>query len=626
MLAILFALLLVPLAVTSPHVTSFASLVVDRARDFYYAYPFYYYISLISFAESLPYYFTSIFNGWASWASQFWCSQKCRQRIRRLLEKKGVVGALITLLPSDSQIYAEWLLADNMTVYFIYLFVFRYIRVLGNLISLLFLNGSTPVPKKNKVRRSDCTVIIPVVNPESQQFEECLISCLINEPACVLVVTSSAKMATLTKRLMIPFMQRFPYTKIAVKTGNGVNKRLQIATGLGYVNTKITVLLDEHAIWPSARFLPALLAPFANPRVGIVGTTKRARRGPEGFNWPSFLNMLGAIEVDRESRDIESTCAIDGGVSAVSSLTSAHRSEIISNPAFLTAYSWEYLGWGMFGPFAVDESAADNFLTRWTVKEGYAVRIQSSHDACVEIALDNAGVTGFLAESLRKARTAFRSSCASLTSPISWFRHPWCTYAVYATSILDIPLVYDAALVYTLWDSRLGEQQHAFFYLSRVMLGAKLLEVIPYFLREPQDMFLAPGYLLWSYVHSVLKVFAMVTFWNTGPGERANGPAHVLPPPPAPAPAPAPVPAARRPGYHIDTVAQNPSPASPRSPANAARRPFEVPVAAVAAPVKRPRGRPKKVPDLGIIPSIEEPIMVASPKVAKKRGRPRKKL
>jgi hypothetical protein len=42
--------------------------------------------------------------------------------------------------------------------------------------------------------------------------------------------------------------------------------------------------------------------------------------------------------------------------------------------------------------------------------------------------------------------------------------------------------------------------------------------------------------------------------------------------------------------------------------------------------VKRPRGRPKKVPDMGIIPSIEEPIVVASPKVAKKRGRPRKKL
>ncbi|KAL3490334.1 hypothetical protein BJX62DRAFT_252120 [Aspergillus germanicus] len=497
-----------------------------------------------------------------------------------------------------------------MIVYFIYLFVFRYFRVLGNLISLLFLNGSTPVPKRNKVRRSDCTVIIPVVNPQSQQFEECLMSCLINEPAVILVVTSSAEMTSITKRLMIPFMHRFPYTQIAVKTANGANKRLQIATGLSYVNTRITVLLDEHAIWPSARFLPDLLAPFANPRVGIVGTTKRARRGPEGFNWTSFLNMLGAIEVDRESRDIESTCAIDGGVSAVSSLTSAHRSEILSNPAFLSVYTWEYLGWGMLGPFAVDEGATDNFITRWTVREGYTARIQSSHDACVE--------------SLRKARTSFRSSCASLTSLISWFRHPWCTYAVYATTIFDIPLLYDAALIYTLWESRLGEQQHAFFYLSRVMLGAKLLEVIPYFLREPQDVFMAPGYLLWSYVQSILKLFAMLTVWNTGPGERANGPAHVLPP--APAPATTPAPATRRPAYHIETVAQSANPASLRSPAGAARRPFEVPVAAVAAPVKRPRGRPKKIPDMAIIPSIEEPIVVASPKVAKKRGRPRKKL
>ncbi|KAL3454291.1 hypothetical protein BJX65DRAFT_292421 [Aspergillus insuetus] len=419
-----------------------------------------------------------------------------------------------------------------MTVYFIYLFVFRYVRVLGNLISLLFLNGSTPVPTRNKVCRSECTVIIPVVNPQNRQFEECLMSCLINEPAVVLVVTSSAEMTSITKRLMIPFMHRFPYTKIAVKTANGANKRLQIATGLSYVNTKITVLLNERAIWPSARFLPALLAPFANPRVGIVGTTKQARRGPEGFNWRSFLNMLRAIEVDRESRDIELTCAIDGGVSAVSNLTSAHRSEILSNPAFLSVYTWEYLAWGMFGPFPVDESATDNFITRWTVREGWTVRIQSSHDACVEVALDNAGVADLLAQSLRKARTTFRSSCASLTSPITWFRHPWCTYAVYATSILDIPVVYDAALIYTLWESRLGEQQHAFFYLSRVMLGSKLLEVIPYFLREPQDVFMAPGYLLWSYIQSITKLVAMLKFWHTGPGERANGPAHLHQPPP----------------------------------------------------------------------------------------------
>ncbi|KAJ0420350.1 hypothetical protein BJY00DRAFT_313023 [Aspergillus carlsbadensis] len=637
MLAILFALLLVPLAVTSPHATRFASIVLDQARDFYYSYPYYYYTSLISLAESLLHYFTSVFNDWAIWASQFWCSQKCRQRIRRLIERKGVIGSLVTLLPSDSQIYVEWLLADGMTVYFIYLFIFRYTRVLGNLISLLFLNGSTPLPKKPKVRRNDCTVIIPVANPDSPQFQECFMSCLINEPAVVLVITSSAEMTTLTKQLTIPFMDRFPYTQIAVKTANAANKRLQIAAGLSYVNTKITVLLDEQAIWPSARFLPALLAPFSNPRVGIVGTTRRARRGPEGFTWPSFLNMLGAIEIDRESLDVQATCAIDGGVAAVSNLTSAHRSEIISNPAFIKAYSWEYFCWGMLGPFPVDQNANDNFISRWTVKEGYTVRIQSSHDACIEIALEDSGTLDFLTKSLQKARTSFRSSCASLTSPITWFRHPWCTYAVSASSLLDIPLLYDAALVYTLWESRLGEQQHAFFYLSRVMLGSKLLEVIPYFLRESHDMFLVPGHLLWSYVHSILKIVAMVTFWDTGSGERANGPAHVLPPP-APAPAPVPVPAspavpspaAQRPGYHIETVAQVPDhDVSPRSPANTVQTAFDSPVAAVAvptAPVKRPRGRPKKVLDLGIIPSIEEPIVVPSPKVAKKRGRPRKKL
>ncbi|KAL2841672.1 hypothetical protein BJY01DRAFT_249429 [Aspergillus pseudoustus] len=668
MLAILLALILVPFALTSPMVSASATLVVRGAIDLYYFYPYYYYTSLVSFTEDCFNYMLQNLAGLKDWAVQLNCGQKCRQKIRRLIEKRGVFGALTTLLPTDTQIYIHWLLADDYTIYFICLFLFRYVRVIVNLFSLVFLNCTTPVPRKSRIRRSDCTVIIPVTDPESQDFDECLMSCLINEPGEVLIMTSSPEMTTSAKHLAIPFMQRFPYTKITVKNANVANKRMQIAGALGYINTKITVLLDEHAFWPSARFLPALLAPFQNPVVGIVGTTIRARREQTKSNWRSFLNMLGIIDVDRQSLDVRAIAALDGGVSAVSSLTSAHRSEILTNPVFVKAYMWEYLGWGTFGPFPVDESTNDNFITRWTVKEGYKVRIQSSHDACIETALPQS--LGLLVQSLQTARTSFRNCCASITAPITWFRHPWSTYAVSASTLLDFSLFYDIALVYTLYESRLGEAPQAFFYLSRWMLGTKLIEIIPYFLREPSDILMAPGYLLWSYIQSVLKIYAMLTFWDTGSGERGSIDLTYPAPP-------------RRLSYHIEQVGIDPpllpSAPVPQQPVPERSRPapedrvaehrlVEIPetpqhqeLAQVTPPaVKKARGRPKKPSpvihtgaggpgesapqkqrrrqqqqqqfvDLGVIESIEEPLVPTTPttptkQVKRGRGRPRKNL
>ncbi|KAL4919033.1 nucleotide-diphospho-sugar transferase [Aspergillus aurantiobrunneus] len=398
-----------------------------------------------------------------------------------------------------------------MSTLFLYLFIFRYLRLVVHLISFWVFYHPSPIRKTPTLHPSDCTIILPTVDPENRDFEECLTSCLMNEPGAIIIVPVGNEMTQTTKHIVAPYQNRFPRTRISVKTSTVANKRIQVAHGLGYVNTNITVLLDDHVFWPSARFLPTILAPFEDPKVGIVGTNKRVRRIDKGFNMKSFWNMLGALYLERHNFEIRSTNAIDGGVFVVSGRTSAHRSSILTDRKFIQGFTNERFFFNSFGPLNADD---DNFITRWNVSHGYKVKIQYGPDACIETTLGT--YPKFLSQCLRWVRTTWRSNSASLfTDRTVWYRQPWCVYAVYLTSFVNFALFYDGALIYTLLNSRLGQEQNAVSYLLRWIFLSKMVKLTPYFLREPQDLIMLPGYFLFAYFHSLIKLYAGLTFWKT---------------------------------------------------------------------------------------------------------------
>ena len=161
------------------------------------------------------------------------------------------------------------LLSDPMTVMFILLLAFRYLRLLVHIVSFWVFYRPAPVPDNPTLFPSDCTIILPTVDPKNPDFKECINSCLLNRPGAIIVVTVGGKLTKLTKNILAPFKRRFPNTSITVKTADEANKRRQVAHGLQFMKTKITILLDDHVFWPSERFLPTILAPFEDPKVGI---------------------------------------------------------------------------------------------------------------------------------------------------------------------------------------------------------------------------------------------------------------------------------------------------------------------------------------------------------------------
>jgi cellulose synthase/poly-beta-1,6-N-acetylglucosamine synthase-like glycosyltransferase len=406
-------------------------------------------------------------------------------------------------------------LSDSKTVVFIFLFAFRYVRLVVHIISFWLFYRPAPVPKNPSLSPSDCTIILPTVDPKNPDFEECINSCLHNKPGAIIVVTIGDKLTKLTKEIVAPFKELFPATVISVETGDEANKRCQIAHGLQFVKTKITILLDDHVFWPSERFLPTVLAPFEDPKVGIVGTNKLVRRTDTGFNIRSFWNMLGAIYLERRNFDSRATNAIDGGVCVVSGRTSAHRTSILQDPKFLSGFTNERFFFNIFGPLNADD---DNFITRWDVCHGWKIKIQYGPDALIETTLGT--YPKFLSQCLRWARTTWRSNSDSLfTDRTVWYTQPWCIYAEYLTSFFNFALFYDSLLAYTLFKSKLGTQT-SLVYLGVWIFFTKMVKLTPYFLREPQDLIMLPGYFAFAYFHSLIKLYAGLTFWKTNWGGR----------------------------------------------------------------------------------------------------------
>lgn len=287
------------------------------------------------------------------------------------------------------------------------------------------------------------------------------------------------------------------------------------------MRTEITVLCDDHVFWPRG-YLPHVLAPFEDRNIGAVGTCKRVRRTNQGFSSADFWNFIGALYLERHNFDCAATSHIDGGVFVISGRTSAHRTEILRAPEFIYGFLHEYCFFGLVGPLHVDD---DNFITRWMVKHGWKIAFQHAPGACMETTLGE--YPKFLVQCLRWVRTTWRSNCTSLfIDRTVWRTQPWCVYAVYFSSFLNFALFYDCALFSTVWlaTNQTGEKfietRTAMILLGLWIFCSKIVKPFPLFWRNPRDLTYLPGYLLFGYYHSLIKLYALCTFYVTAWGSR----------------------------------------------------------------------------------------------------------
>lgn len=222
------------------------------------------------------------------------------------------------------------------------------------------------------------------------------------------------------------------------------------------------------------------------------------------------------------------TNSIDGGVSTVSGRTAAIRSCILQDANFTQAFLHEYLrlplfGWKV-GPLNADD---DKFLTRWVVSKGWGIRVQHCSEATIETELGE--YPRYFSQCLRWARTSWRSNLRSLLlERIVWISQPWCLYAIYVTSLVNMALFYDGAMLWTLFlgvgnngsATKVMTPTFAIAALICWIFTTKVIKLTPHFIRYPRDTVYFPCYVAFAYAHTVLKLYALLTAWDISWGGR----------------------------------------------------------------------------------------------------------
>ncbi len=393
------------------------------------------------------------------------------------------------------------------------LFFLRYLRLIVHIIAF-WLYRPAPLPAAPKYSEKDVTVIIPTVDPHSY-LTRCLESVTGNKPSAVIIVTAGQKLRQETEAVVEDWLKgregKDNSTNITVTDVPAPSKRHQMAQAIGMVNTKFIVGADDSVVWPSENLIRSILNAFEeNSKVGLVGTNKRVRRIYTGSFWAQFWNFIGCVYLRRHNFEIRATNAINGGVFVVSGRTLGIRTIIAQDPKFLYGLTHETC---LGQPLLPDD---DNYIHRYMIKHDWDVKIQYCHEATIET---NIGTyPRFLQQCLRWARTTFRSNPVLLAQGKILVRYPWTSFAAIITGILNFALVIDPLLVYLFIRSELyrdsDDRVLLLKWLIAWVLASKLVKLLPHFVDHPGDVVFFPGYVVFSYFHSLLKFYALLTFWN----------------------------------------------------------------------------------------------------------------
>ncbi|KAF4339118.1 capsule polysaccharide synthase Cps1 [Fusarium beomiforme] len=436
-----------------------------------------------------------------------------------------IFPSLLLTVPLVTSLSCVWLLINDVwTKVFFTLFTLRYFRFFGHVLGSWMYRPALIRPDPS-FTRNDVTVILPTIDPHGPDFRECVESILVNNPACILVVTVGAVLREECQTVLRKLSIDAPYTQILVAALPEPSKRRQITHAMPNVTTAITIFADDHVFWPR-NFIPSVLAPFEDQNVGMVATKKRVRRTTPGvWSWPSIVNFIACNYLQRHNWELRASNAIDGGVFVISGRTAVYRTDFLKDSHLLQRFCHEKFFFGLFGRDGLGPDD-DNFLTREGMKKHWLVKFQDTEDATIETTLGE--WPKFKDQLLRWARTTFRSNPVMLRDPDFFSRYTWSCFMVYWTGLVNFAIIWDVLLITTcILAEKTGGAELVLFLIF--MFLTKITKIIPQFLRHPEDFPLVGCQILFGYVHSFIKLWALVTFWDcdwSGRNLNEVNPAH----------------------------------------------------------------------------------------------------
>lgn len=396
---------------------------------------------------------------------------------------------------------------------FISVFALRYIRVIANIVGNIVYKPIA-VPREPKHIASDVTVVIPTIGLNADLLYKVIRSILSHPIARLIIVTDGPY----CNDECTAFTQAIPDARVKLLHCTYKGRRQKTALAMPHIHTPFVALQDNKTTWPATTsFIPLLLAPFDDPRMGAVMPLIEARHHHHRSIIEAFHNFLGMTYLMRRAHEYRACNAIDGGLSTLTARFGLFRTSIYTDKVFQYEYLNEYCWLPFFGRKGPLDADDDKFHTRWLIEHGWRMKIQACPDTT--LVTENGESNRFASQVLRWTRTTWRSNPRELIHGKVWRRHPF-TAVTLALWTVRVSLVHEPLMFWLLYNALQNAGQTESFpgyaaILVYWILVLKFNKLSPHFAKYPRDLVWFVPYLLLGWFCSLVKIWALFTLHKT---------------------------------------------------------------------------------------------------------------
>ena len=392
------------------------------------------------------------------------------------------------------------------------LFGLRYIRVISNIFGNIIYRP-TILARSPKYNATNVTVMIPTMGLNSDLLQGVVNSILVHPIAKLIVVTNGPNFELETET----FTETIPDSRIQLLHCDFQGRRQKTAVAIPYIQTPLVVLQDNKTTWPtSTSFLPLMLAPFEDPKMGAVMPLIEARHHHHRFPIEAFYNFLGMTYLVRRNHEYRACNAIDSGLSTVPGRFGLFRTSIYADERFQYEYLNEYCWLPFFGRRGPLDADDDKFHTRWLIEHGWKMKIQSFAETTM--ITENGESRRFASQMMRWTRTTWRSNPRELMHGKVWRRYPF-TSITLLLWMVRMSLFHEVLLFWLLYKIHESVGNMRYFpgcaaTLAFWIVALKFNKVSHHFSNYPKDLVWFIPYVLFGWYCSFVKIWAMVTWYK----------------------------------------------------------------------------------------------------------------
>jgi cellulose synthase/poly-beta-1,6-N-acetylglucosamine synthase-like glycosyltransferase len=348
------------------------------------------------------------------------------------------------------------------------------------------------------------SVVVPSYREDPDILDRCLESWLRENPAEVIVVPDvadteviarlRARAASDPRLVVLPFVH--------------AGKRSALGVGIRHASQEILLLADSDTSWEPG-LLRAVLAPFADPKVGGVGTRQNAYL-PGTSVWRRIADWL----IDVRYLDYVRAQSRAGAVACLSGRTAAYRRSVVL-PVLENLEDEFFLGRRCV-------SGDDGRLTWLVLASGYKTVYQSNARA---ISMFPDKGRAFFKQRLRWSRNSYRTYLTAMWKGWLW-RQPFiCQLSV--IQVMLTPVTMGFAMTYLIvWV--LHPQRLVAVIAVAWLLAGRGLRGISHLRERPSDIWLLPLVALITITIALpVKLYAFATMnvhgWLTRHADQVGG-------------------------------------------------------------------------------------------------------